>query len=324
MAGPAGRPAGEKGSAVSILIVGAGATGGYFGARLIQAGRDVTFLVREGRAALLRERGLRVTGPAGTTEVAKPHLVTADQLAGPADVVLVTVKAAALETVAGQLGPAVGQDTGIVPVLNGIRHLGLLNSVYGAARVLGGVALISAQLDESGDINLINEGVSLRFGAQDGERTPVVERAAELLSGAGFPVEVSGNIVAEMWSKWSFIAAAGAVTCLLRGTVGDIVAADGGDQAARAIVAETQAVARAAGYPVPDPWVRQTTAMLTAPGSPFTSSMYRDLQQGKPVEVEPILGDLVAAGREHGVQTPLLDAATVALRVYQAGLGARR
>jgi 2-dehydropantoate 2-reductase len=306
---------------VSILIVGAGATGGYFGARLAQAGRDVTFLVREGRAALLRERGLRVTGPGGTTEIAKPHLVTAGELAGAADVVLVTVKAAGLDAVTGQLGPVVGPRTAIVPVLNGMRHLGLLNAAFGAARVLGGVALISAQLDPSGDISLLNEGVSLRFGAQDGERTTVVERAAGLLSGAGFPVEVSGNIVAEMWSKWTFIAAAGAVTCLLRGTVGEIVAAAGGDQAVRAIVAETQAVAKAAGYPVPDPWVRQTTGMLSAPGSPFTSSMYRDLRQGKPVEVEPILGDLIAAARVHGVHTPLLDAATVALRVYQAGLG---
>jgi 2-dehydropantoate 2-reductase len=235
--------------------------------------------------------------------------------------VLVTVKAAGLDAVTGQLGPAVGPRTAIVPVLNGMRHLGLLNAAFGAARVLGGVALISAQLDPSGDISLLNEGVSLRFGAQDGERTTVVERAAGLLSGAGFPVEVSGNIVAEMWSKWTFIAAAGAVTCLLRGTVGEIVAAAGGDQAARAIVAETQAVAQAAGYPVPDPWVRQTTGMLTAPGSPFTSSMYRDLRQGKPVEVEPILGDLIAAARVHGVHTPLLDAATVALRVYQAGRG---
>jgi 2-dehydropantoate 2-reductase len=311
---------------VSILIVGAGATGGYFGARLAAAGRDVTFLVRPGRAARLRERGLRVTGPGGTTEVAEPHLVTADELAGTAgpagtaDVVLVTVKAAGLDAVAGELGPAVGPATAIVPVLNGMRHLRLLNAAFGSARVLGGVALISAQLDGNGDISLLNEAVSLRFGAQDGQRTPVVERAGELLSGAGFPVEVSGGIVAEMWSKWAFIAAAGAVTCLLRGTVGEIVAADGGEQAARAIVAETQAVARAAGYPVPDPWVRQTTGMLTAPGSPFTSSMYRDLRQGRPVEVEPILGDLIAAGREHGVPTPLLDAATVALRVYQAGL----
>jgi len=310
---------------VSILIVGAGATGGFFGARLAQAGRDVTFLVREGRAEVLRQRGLRVTGPGGATGatvLAEPRLVTAGQLtrSGPADVVLVTVKADGLAAAAGQLGPAVGPDTAVVPVLNGIRHLELLNRAFGARRVLGGVALISAYLDGDGDVSLLTEAVSLRIGAQDRQRAPLVERAGQQLSGAGFHLEVSGNIVADMWSKWAFIAAAGAVTCLLRGTVGEIVAADGGEQAARAIIDEALAVARAAGYPVPDPWVRQTVGLLTAAGSEFASSMYRDLRSGRPVEVEPILGDLTAVAREQRLPTPLLDAATVALRVYGQGV----
>jgi 2-dehydropantoate 2-reductase len=306
---------------MGILIVGAGATGGFFGARLTAAGRETTFLVREGRAAQLRQRGLRITGPDGATEVYQPRLVTAEQLAGVADVVLVTVKAAGLGAVIGEIGPAVGPATAIVPVLNGMRHLGTLNGAFGASRVLGGVALLATQLDGNGDISLLNESVSLRIGAQDRQRTAVVERAHEELSGAGFPVGVSDDIVAEMWSKWAFIAAAGAVTCLLRGTVGAIAAASDGEQVARAIVEETQAVARAAGYPVPDRELQQTLAVLTAQDSPFTSSMYRDLRQGRPVEVEPILGDLIAAGHKQRVRTPLLDAATVALRVYQSGRG---
>jgi 2-dehydropantoate 2-reductase len=102
--------------------------------------------------------------------------------------------------------------------------------------------------------------------------------------------------------------------------VGEIVAADGGELAARAVINEALSVARAAGYPVPDPWVRQSVGLLTAAGSPFASSMYRDLRAGRPVEVEPILGDLTAVAREHDLPTPLLDAATVALRVYQEGI----
>jgi 2-dehydropantoate 2-reductase len=304
---------------MSILIVGAGATGGYFGARLAAAGRDVTYLVRERRAAQLHQRGLRITLPGGTTMVTEPNLVTAAQLAGtvPADVVLVTVKAAGLHAVIDEAGPAAGPATAIVPVLNGMRHLDTLNAAFGADRVLGGVALLSAQLDRNGDIRLLNDATSLRIGAQDRQRTPAVEQAGGQLSGAGFPLSVSDDIVADMWSKWAFIAAAGAVTCLLRGTVGEITAA-GGDEVARAVVEETQAVARAAGYPVPDRDLHQTLAVLTTPGSPFTSSMYRDLQQGRPVEVEPILGDLTAAARKENVRTPLLDAATTALRVYQS------
>jgi 2-dehydropantoate 2-reductase len=309
---------------MSILIVGAGATGGFFGTRLAQAGREVTFLVRPGRAARLRQRGLRVTGPGGATEVTQPRLVTAGELTGsaavPADLVLVTVKADGLAAVTGEIGPAVGPDTAVVPVLNGIRHLDTLNRAFGPARVLGGVALISAHLDQEGDVSLSTESVTLRTGAQDRQRTPLVERAARLLSEAGFTFEVSGNIVADMWSKWAFIASVGAVNCLLGGTAGEIMAADGGERAARAVIDEALSVARAAGYPVPDPWVRQTVGLLTAAGSPFASSMYRDLRAGRPVEVEPILGDLTAVAREHDLPTPLLDAATVALRVYQEGI----
>jgi 2-dehydropantoate 2-reductase len=313
---------------MSILIVGAGATGGYFGGRLAQAGRDVTFLVREHRAAALKERGLRIIGPGGTAsdlrdDRIEPNLVTAVAPGAVADVILVTVKADRLNEVIPEIRGAVGPDTAIVPVLNGMRHLGMLNGAFGQARVLGGVALLATQLDSNGDIRQLNESVSLSIGAQDGQRTPTVQRASDLLSGAGFPVAVSDDIVAAMWEKWAFIAAAGALTCLLGGSVGEIVAADGGGDIARAIVEETHRTAAAAGYPQSGGALKQTLAVLTAPGSPFTSSLYRDLRQGRPVEVETILGDLIAEGHKADLRAPLLDAATVALRVHNAAVSAR-
>jgi 2-dehydropantoate 2-reductase len=308
---------------MGILVVGAGATGGYFGGRLAQAGRDVTFLVRERRAAVLRERGLRIVGPGGT-EVVEPRLVTAVPAGEYAEVVLVTVKADGLDAVIPQIRAAVGPGTAVVPVLNGMRHLGLLSDAFGSSRVLGGVAVVSTQLDDNGDVRQLNDMVSLVIGAQDGQRTPVAERAEARLSGAGFPVAVSDAIVAAMWQKWAFIASAGALNCLLGGSVGEIVAAPGGDETARAIIAETRSVAAGAGYPLLDEAVAYMTGMLTAPGSSFTASLYRDLREGKPVEVETILGDLVAEGRKAGLATPLLEAATVALRVHNARSESRR
>ncbi len=314
---------------MSILVVGAGATGGYFGGSLAQAGRDVTFLVRERRAAALRARGLRITGPSGT-EVIEPRLVTtAPDGSGlgtgagasrAVDVVLITVKADGLDAVIPEIRAAVGPGTAIVPVLNGLRHLGTLNAAFGPERVLGGVAVVSAQLDDNGDVRQLNDMASLTLGAQDGQRTQVVDRASDLLSGAGFPVSVSDDIVAAMWQKWAFIASAGALNCLLGGSVGEIAAVDGGDETARAIVGEARAVTAAAGYPPPDAAVAYMLGMLTAPGSPFTSSLYRDLREGKPVEVETILGDLVAEGHKAGQPAPLLAAAAVALRVHNAAV----
>jgi 2-dehydropantoate 2-reductase len=307
---------------MDILVVGAGATGGYFGGRLAQAGRDVTFLVRERRAAVLRERGLRITGPGGT-DVIEPSLVTAVPAGTVADVVLVTVKADGLDAVIPQISAAVGPDTTIVPVLNGMRHLGLLSDAFGRPRVLGGVAIISTQLDDNGDVRQLSDMLSLTIGAQDGQRAPAVARTGDLLSGAGFPVSVTDDIVAAMWQKWVFIASACALNCLLGGSVGEIVAVDGGDEAARAIVGETRSVAAAAGYPPPEEALTFMLGMLTAPGSPFTSSMYRDQRLGRVVEVETILGDLIAEGRKTGLHTPLLDAATVALRVHNTRTTAR-
>jgi 2-dehydropantoate 2-reductase len=301
---------------MSVLIVGAGATGGYFGGRLAQAGRDVTFLVTQRRAEVLRRRGLQIVGPGGT-EVITPRLVTPDRLGAVADTVFIAVKAAALEDVINEIGPAVGPDTSIVPILNGMRHMESLNEAFGSSRVLGGVALLATQLDGNGDVRQLSDDVSLTIGSQDRPRAAAAERTASELSGAGFPVVVSDDILAAMWSKWAFIAAGGALTCLLRGAVGEIMAAGGGE-VARAIIEETNSIAGAAGYPIPEDQARHTTQLLTAAGSPFTSSMYRDLQQGRPVEVETVLGDLIAEGRKANLSTPLLEAVTVALRVYAA------
>jgi 2-dehydropantoate 2-reductase len=296
---------------MSILIVGAGAVGGYYGGRLAQAGRDVTFLVRERRAAALREGGLRLVSP-DRTEIIEPQVVTAGELAAgagiasPASTVLVTVKAAGLDAAIEEMTPAIGPDTTVVPVLNGMRHLDMLNAAFGSARVLGGVAVLATQLDGNGDVTVLSPDASLTIGAQDRQRTPAVDRTNQLLDGAGFRVAISDDIVAAMWSKWAFIASAGAATCLLGATAGEIEAA-GGDATARAIVEEAGTVAAASGYPIPDTEQKQTQAMLTAPGSSFASSMYRDLRQGRPVEVDTI----------HAAPSAAADGAACARRCWR-------
>jgi len=172
---------------MSVLIVGAGATGGYFGGRLAQAGREVTFLVTPQRAEVLSQRGLRIAGPGGT-EVITPRFVTPERLSAVADTVFIAVKAAALEAVIEEIGPAVGPETMIVPILNGMRHMGVLNQAFGSRRVLGGAAVLATQLDDNGDVRQLNGDVNLVIGTQDRQRTAAAERTASELSGAGFPV----------------------------------------------------------------------------------------------------------------------------------------
>lgn len=304
-----------------ILVVGAGATGGFFGARLATAGRDVTFLVRPRRADALRARGLRITGM-GTRETITPQVVTADAITAPYDVVLLAVKATALEQALNDLGPAVGPRTVLVPFLNGLAHLDTLNAQLGRQSVLGGVAKVSTTLDADGDIVRLAPFASITIGEQDGQGTPRLRDVAASLDGAGFDLVVSDDIVAAMWHKWVFIATVGALTCLMRGTVGDIVAVPGGPDLGPAVLAEAASVAAGAGFPVPDDELAAARAMVTQAGSTFASSMYRDAAAGKPTEAEHILGDLLSRARASAVPTPLLELATLQLRVHERHIAA--
>ena len=310
---------------MTILVIGAGATGGYFGARLALAGRDVEFLVRPHRAEQLRERGLRITWPdAGSgTEVARPHLLLTGELTRSADIVLLAVKATALDQTVADLAPAVGPQTLIVPFLNGTAHLDTLNERFGGTAVLGGVAVISATANDDGDIVVLAPGASLTIGSQDGTRSARLQAAYDL-SGAGFDASISDEIILQMWQKWVFIATVGALTCLMRGTVGDIVAVPGGRELGPAILAEATSVSAAAGYPIPQAVTANTTRSITEDGSNLTSSMSRDVAAGRPAEAETILADLARRGNQLGITTPLLDLATMRLRVYNNQLGSAR
>ncbi|WP_066363865.1 ketopantoate reductase family protein [Herbidospora mongoliensis] len=298
---------------MKILVVGAGAVGGYLGGRLVQAGRDVTFLVRPGRRRLLRERGLRIVG-LGEETTLHPYTITANEIAQPFDLILLAVKANALRAAIDDFAPAVGPDTLILPVLNGMRHIDVLAERFGDPRVLGGVVLVNTTVDANGDVRRLGDVQSLTYGAREGLAP---DRLVGTLGDAGFATCQSADIVAEMWAKWVFIAATGAVTCLMRGTIGEVASTPGGAEFAEAVLDECASVAEAAGHPVPKEVLENTRQTVTATPSPMTSSAYRDLVCDRPVEVEEIFGDLARRARELGVPVPLLDLVTLNLRVYQ-------
>jgi 2-dehydropantoate 2-reductase len=305
-----------------ILIVGAGAVGGYFGGRLAQAGRDVTFLVRPARAKQLRQDGLRIISPHGDA-VLTPKLVSAGEIDTPYDLVFLSVKAYALETTMNDFAAAVGPETMILPVLNGMRHVDLLTKGFGEHPVIGGVCLVAAEIDDKGRIVQLADMQQLLYGEKNGETTHRLQKLDATLQGAGFDAHLSNDIMQAMWEKWVQLASLGAVTCLMRGTIGEVVAASGGAELSLKVVDESAAVATVCGHKPSETILSRHAAAMTAPGSPLTSSMYRDLRKGAPVEVDHILGDLIERGSAHGVAVPLLKAAFVNLRVYQARLPKR-
>jgi 2-dehydropantoate 2-reductase len=301
---------------MKILVVGAGATGGYFGGRLLQAGRDVTFLVRPRRAALLREHGLTIRSPVGDFHRAAPPLVTQETLRGPFDLVLLSCKAYDLDDAVAAFAPAVRPRTAILPLLNGMRHLDVLAERFGAARVLGGQCVISSTLGVDGAILHLNDFHSLTFGELSGGRSERIEAVDADFSGAGFEARLSEMIRQEMWEKWLFIASGAGITCLMRATIGDIVAAGGADLAT-GLIAECAAIATAQGFAPRPEILERARAALTAPGSPMTASMLRDIENGAPVEADHVLGDLLRRAAKPD-EPSLLRVAYVHLKAYEA------
>jgi 2-dehydropantoate 2-reductase len=305
-----------------ILIVGAGAVGGYFGGRLAQAGRDVTFLVRPSRAKQLGRDGLRIISPHGDA-VLTPKLVSAEEIDKRYDLVFLSVKAYALETAMNDFAAAVGPETMILPVLNGMRHVDLLTKRFGEHAVIGGVCLVASEIDDEGRIVQLADFQQLVYGERNRESTPRLKALDATLQGAGFNARLSTDIMQEMWEKWVQLASLGAITCLMRGTIGEIVAAPGGADLSLKVLDESAAVATACGYKPSEALLSRHAGVLTAPGSPLTSSMYRDLRKGAPVEADHILGDFIERADAHGITTPLLKAAFINLRIYQERLSKR-
>jgi 2-dehydropantoate 2-reductase len=301
-----------------FLVVGAGATGGYFGGRLLEAGRDVTFLVRPARAERLAAAGLTIASPAGNVTLRSPPTVLAAELRAPFDAVILSCKAYDLGGAIESFAPAVGPDTAVVPLLNGMRHLDALDARFGADRVLGGSCFISAKLDEGGRIAHLSDIHRLTFGERAGGRSPRVGAIAAAMAGAKFEAVASDHIVLVMWEKWVFLASLAGITCLTRSAVGDIVAAGGADLAA-ALLDECRAIAAAVGYPPRPDSLKASLGRLTDPGSAVTASMLGDVEWRGRTEADHVLGDLLRrrGGASDGDRS-LLRVAYVAVKAAEA------
>jgi 2-dehydropantoate 2-reductase len=275
-----------------ILVVGAGAIGGYFGGRLLEAGRDVVFLARPARAARLAESGLSIRSPAGDVDLPAPPTVAAGAIEGPFDLVLASFKAYDLDAAIDDFAPAVGPETFVLPLLNGLRHLDVLDARFGMDRVLGGLCLISSKVDDAGRIAHLSEVHELVFGARVPAQAGRVGAIADALAGATFASRASDDVLLEMWEKWVFLAALAGITCLMRAAVGDVASVGGADLAS-ALLQECRAVAESNGRaPRPTP-LETARGRLTSLGSTLVASMLTDLERGGRTEADHVLGDLL-------------------------------
>lgn len=302
---------------MKILILGAGAVGGYWGARLHQAGIDVTFLLREKRAEKVLKEGLVVKSPKGDA-VLPVKVVTKGGEGGPYDVVVLACKAYDLDSAMDSIAPAIGANTTIVPMLNGHAHFATLDGKFGSARVAGGLARISGMLGANGEI--LHSGASgVSFGERDGKpaRASLVDLDAACKK-AGIDGGINANINQDLWDKWIMLATIAGMCASMRGTIGDIMEAEDGAVIVAETLEESRKVAAAEGHAPSDKVVTDLRSMLTAKGSKAVASILGDMEKGGAAEGKQIVGDMLGRARKHGIAAPNLRYAYAHLQAYDA------
>lgn len=287
-----------------ILILGAGAIGGYFGARLQQAGADITFLVRPRRAAQLAEHGLVVRSPFGDVHLT-PRTIEAADPAAPYDLVLLTCKAYDLDGALDAIAPAMGPDSHVLPLLNGLQHYERLTQAFGAQRVVGGCCSIPVTLAASGEVLHLAKMHRIAFGPLAQTSANAGAKLAQLhtlLVAAGVDAVLAADAMQELWEKFVGLATLAAMTCLMRACAGDIVSTEeGGALMAEALqVAELTAAAN--GHPSRAAPAAGYRRMLLDPASTGVASMMRDLESGGRTEGRHVVADMLRRARAAGVE----------------------
>lgn len=307
-----------------VLILGAGAVGGYFGGRLAEIGHDVTFLVRHKRKEIMAQHGLRIKSPAGDVTLQAKTLDKEElqrQINNNGllfDYVFLTSKAYDLDQAIDSIRPAMGETTVLIPALNGMAHLEKLNHEFGKNNVMAGCVVIQSTLTGDGVIQHLNDEALGFFGAQAGGIDKRATIFAKLFDRAkGVKVAAVEDALQRMWNKWVRLATLAGMTCLMRANVGEICRAPGGEKAMVNLLTANNSIATAAGYPLTSNQLKDTENFLTNHESLATASMLRDIEQGHLTEGDHILGDLLKRAQYYGIDNPILSLCYTHVKAYE-------
>jgi 2-dehydropantoate 2-reductase len=308
---------------MKILVLGAGGIGGYFGGRLVEAGADVTFLVRPNRAEQIRRDGLRIESPLGNARL-KARTVGAEGLKPGYDLVLFTCKSYDLDSAMDAIAPAMQGNTVVVPMLNGIAHLDRLDARFGSENVMGGTCQINAMLRNDGVVVHGDPLQRLLFGERDKSKSGRAQGFAGDLAKSKIDWKLSDDIDQDLWEKIVFLCALAATTCLFRGNVREIMAAPGGREAMERALDTNIAIATKEGFPPRPAAIDAARKRLTDPEGLWSASMLRDLEGGGQVEADHIVGWMLERARKHKVDDTVLSMANTHLKAYEARRAAKR
>jgi len=299
-----------------FLILGAGALGGYFGGRLIEAGKDAKFLVRPARRRQLDAAGLTIESPAFGNFNGKVRSVTRGEDGGPYDVVLLTCKAYDLDAAIDAIRPAVGPGTAILPVLNGLAHIDRLAVEFGKERVLGGLARIAATLTSDGIVRHLNDWRYLTFGELNGRLSERVLAIKACFDATSIEAKAVADIRQQMWDKIVHLATLAQMTTLLRANVGEIARTPGGRDLMLELLDRNAVIASRAGYPTTPDYLAYLRKLFSDPTATYEASMLRDVERHGPTEADHVVGYMLDQARTFGLDETLHHISYVALKAY--------
>jgi len=303
-----------------IVIMGAGALGGYFGARLAAAGSDVAFIARGPHLAAIRADGLRVHSALGDLHLRDVTATDNAATLAPADVVIIAVKLWDIEAAAEAAKPLVRQGTAVISFQNGVTKDEVLTRILGRAAVVGGVGAIGAVIESPGLIRHTGTMAKLTFGELDNRRTPRVEAFKDACASAGIDVEIASDINLAIWQKFVLLVPMAACTASMRSVIGPIRANPRTRAFLADVMAEVVAVGRALGIGLGENTVAERMAFIDTLPPEMTASMQGDLARGRRLELPWFSGAVVELGRRTGVPTPLNRAVADILELYINGV----
>ena len=302
---------------MKILIVGAGAIGGYFGGRLLEKGEHVTFLVREKRKELLTRTGLNIDSVNGNSKLA-PHLLTANEVGETFDLIIISTKSYHLAQAIEDIRPFVNEDTIILPLLNGIAHLAQLIDAFGENAVIGGLCFIETTLDEHGTIVQKSPLHQLVYGERSGEVTPRMQQLQTIFDGANASFKLSTDINQEMWHKYLFITTMSGITSLMESPIGPIMALESGRNTVVALLEELHVIMKKINAPIKDSITEELLTKISNMQYDMKSSMQRDLEKSLPLETDHLQGFLLHHAYSHNIPVPVLETIYTKLKIYES------
>ncbi|MBP1930236.1 ketopantoate reductase family protein [Ammoniphilus resinae] len=289
-----------------VLVVGKGAVGGYFGGRLHDSGADVTFLVRR------KTDDLQVQSVHGDMTLKIKSIVSGEQVE-PFDLIIMSTKAYHLKQAIEDIAPYVGENTTVLPLLNGYYHLAQLQERF--PHVLGGLCFIESTIGPNGEIIQTSKRHDIIFGEIDGQKSDKAQKISDLFSKAQFKSVLTDDVKTAMWNKYVFITALSGITTIMYTSMGSIQESPYGTELFRDLLAEINAVAETEGVQVYSP--EKNVEIATAMGPKMKASMLRDMEKGLPTEADHLQGELMKLAEKHGISVPLLKMTYNRLRIYE-------